>query len=44
MSRKKASPVTSRERKAPWNVKAGKASGAVVRQKYVSPPSVATPT
>jgi hypothetical protein len=33
MSEKKASPVTSRERKAPWKSNPGKTSGEVVRQK-----------
>ena len=36
MSEKKASPVTSRDRKAPCRSKVGKAAGDVVRQKYVS--------
>ena len=33
MSAKKASPLTSRERKAPWRSDPGKAPGAIVRQK-----------
>src|SRR6266487_1194652 len=44
MSEKKASPVTSRDRKAPCRSKAAKAAGEVVRQKYVSRPSRWMPT
>ena len=43
MSAKKASRVTSRERNAPCSSKAANASGEVVRQKRVSPPSTWIP-